>query len=206
MTQDISQQFGDEIRSFFAVTLLNLVFGALVLAFGVQFVVLSLSTLVQMGTYGLVPLLQLLVGATGSVLGMRWIVFSAKILKGVGPIQREYRRMKKPLDNEILTEMIIRLVSHYRENQKTIQKMIFLCALGGCVYIALGIVNIIQSAFMGTTLPVILGLVAAGGNIVIGLVALRSSLWFRRYTTAWDQRLELAVRSEETLRQALDRV
>jgi hypothetical protein len=206
VTQDISQQFGDEIRSFFAVTILNLVFGALVLAFGVLFIVSSLVPLGQSGTFGLVPLLQLLVGVIGALLGIRWITLSATILKGVGPVQKEYRRMKKPLDNEVLTGMIIRLVSHYRGNQSTIQKMIFLCALGGCVYVALGLVNIIQSVFMGTPLPVIFGVFAAGGNIVIGLVALRSSVWFRRYTTAWDQRLELAIRSEDTLRQAMDRV
>jgi hypothetical protein len=50
-----------------------------------------------------------------------------------------------------------------------------------------------------------LSLLAAGVNLAIGIVALRLSSWFRRYARAWDLRLAEASRSEETLRQTMER-
>jgi hypothetical protein len=207
MTQNVSQQFAGELRSFFIVTLLNLVFGALVMAFGIMFVITSSIALAEGGSPEIIPIIQILVGGAGAVLGIRWIMSSAKILKGVNPLRREYRAAEKPISDEILTDLIIRLVSHYRENGKTIRRMIIVCALGGCVYIALGVTNIFQSISVESTLvQVFVSLSAAGGNIVIGMMALLSSLWFRRYTMAWDQRLLKAAQSEETLQHAMERM
>jgi hypothetical protein len=207
MIQNVSQQFASELRSFFVVTLLNLVFGALVMAFGVMFIVTSSIALADGGTPGIIPIIQILIGGAGAVLGLRWIMSSAKILKGISPLRREYRAAEKPVSDENLTDMIIRLVSHYRENGKTIRRMIVVCALGGCVYIALGVTNIFQSVSAESTLvQILVGLSAGGGNIVIGMMALLSSLWFHRYTVAWDRRLEKAAQSEETLQHAMDRV
>jgi hypothetical protein len=205
VTQNVSQQFAGELRSFFTVTLLNLVFGALVMAFGLQFIVIPSIALAQGGTPGVIPLLQILAGIAGGVLGIRWIMSSVKILKGISPLRREYRAAMKPVPDEILTDLIIRLVSHYRDNGKTIRRMIVICALGGGIYIVLGVTNIFQGALAGSISFQILGIITAGMNIAIGMMALLSSLWFHRYTTEWDRRLEKASRSEETLRHEMER-
>jgi hypothetical protein len=207
MTKNVSQRFSGELRSFFVVTLLNLVFGALVMAFGLMFIVTSSIALAQGGNPGIIPIIQILVGGAGWMLGIRWILSSAKILKGIRPLRKEYRTAEKPLSDEILTDMIIRLMSYYRENGKTVRRMIAVCALGGCVYIALGVTNIFQSISVESTLiQVIVGLSAAGSNIVIGMLALLSSIWFRRYTIAWDRRIEKVAQSEETLQHAMERM
>jgi hypothetical protein len=207
MTKNVSQQVFGELRSFFFVTLLNLVFGALVMAFGLMFIVTSSILLAQDGNPGIIPIIQILAGGAGWVLGLRWILSSAKILKGIGPLRRKYRTAEKPLSDEILTDLIIGLMSYYRENGKTVRRMIVVCALGGCVYIALGVTNIFQSISMGSTLiQLIVGLSAAGSNIVIGMLALLSSIWFRSYTIAWDRRIEKIAQSEETLQHAMERI
>ncbi len=206
MTQNVSQQFTRELRSFFVVALLNLVFGALAIAFGVQFIVTASIATAQSGVLELLFLVQIVVGIVAAMLGMRWILSSARILRGISPIRREYRRVDKPVPDETITDMIIRLVSHYRENGRTIRRMIMICALGGCIYVTLGAMNVYQSVIAGSPLVLAASLSAAGVNIAIGILALRSSFWFHRYTTAWDQRLEKASQSEKALQQEIDRV
>jgi NAD/NADP transhydrogenase beta subunit len=91
---NISENFGRELRSFFVLCLLNLVFGALALAFGMQFIVAAVLAMAGAGTPELFPLVQAFTGWAAAVVGFRWILSSAKILKGVTRIRREYWRLE----------------------------------------------------------------------------------------------------------------
>jgi hypothetical protein len=88
-----SQNFASELRSFFALCLMNLVFGSLAMAFGLQFIVTSVLAMAESGTFEWFPVFQVLLGWAAAVVGFRWILSSAKILKGVTKIRREYRAM-----------------------------------------------------------------------------------------------------------------
>ena len=86
--------------------------------------------------------------------------------------------------------------------------MTLICALGGCVFLALGILNLIQGitaqAGNGNLWILVLPFIAAGINLTIGLVSLRFSAWFKKYTAVWDYRMEETSRSEDTLRLSLE--
>jgi hypothetical protein len=204
MTTHTSEQFADELRSYFTMTLLNLVFGAMAMAFGMQFIVTSVLSFEHAGIEAALEIPLFLVGVIAVIFGIRWIVFSARMLKGIAPLKREYRKMEKPLSEEILTSMIIRLITHYRENQWVIRRMTIICTLAGCIFLVLGILNLIQGILAGPFLTLFLNIFAAGINLVIGSVALISSSWFRHYAAVWDQRLETVFRSQETLQHAMD--
>ena len=81
--------------------------------------------------------------------------------------------------------------------------MILICTLGGSVFLALGIINLVQGISGGSAITLALGLSAAAINRAIGIWGLISS-WFHRYTEAWNQRLDKLSRSEETLRHAME--
>ena len=231
LQKSTSENFASEIQSFFALCLMNLVFGSLAMAFGMQFIVTAVLAMAKAGTFQWFPVIQVLLGWAAAVVGFRWILSSAKILKGVTKIRREYRAMggkvsrgmlREPVSGETpaglispeaLTGLIVRMMAHYRANWKTIWRMNLISILGGAVFLAVGVVNIVDGILawyypLGFFyLPVFLAPFIAGAiNLTIGLVSLLFSSWFRRYARAWDYRLIEASHSEEALKQAMEKV
>ncbi len=208
MTKDLTNDFKAELRSFFALSLFNMVFGALAMAFGILFIVTA-GVALQNNALRTIPLfIQVLVGVAAAVLGLRWILSTTKIFRGVNEVRKEYRAAEKPVPGETLTRLIVRMMAHYRENKMTIRAMTVICAIGGLIYLALGITNIFQGVAWlqapGSVNPPALAFLAAGINLTIGLVSLFSSTWFHRYSASWDARLDEANRSEEILKRTLD--
>ena len=208
MEKNITSEFLAELRSFFALSLFNLVFGALAMAFGLQFIITAATALQAGAAFSLLSLVTFLVGGAAFVLGLRWISSTAKILRGVNGVRKEYRAAEKPVAGETLTDLIVRMLAHYRENKTIIRAMTVICALGGLVYLALGITNIVQGAAwvvaQGDAGSPHLAFIAAGINLIIGLVCLFFSIWFHRYSASWDARLDEINRSEEILKRTLD--
>ena len=246
LKESTSETFAAELRSFFVLCLLNLVFGSLALAIGMQVIITAVLAMAQTGNFGIFPFLQALAGWAAAVIGFRWILSSAKILKGVTRIRREYRALEgsgagisgkeppagpegkgsvpgettmggepgrepargSPLHGEALAGLILRMMAHYRENWNTIWRMNLISILGGCIFLALGVLNLAQgiSAWYagGTGFPFLFAFLAAGINMTIGLASLLFSSWFRRYSRAWELRLIEAARSEEALRKSME--
>jgi len=208
MTKDVTSEFEAELRSFFVLSLFNMVFGALAMAFGIQFIVTAGVALQNNGLLTIPLFIQVLVGLAAAVLGLWWIRSTIKIFRGVNEVRREYRATKKPVPGETLTGLIVRMMAHYRENKMTIRAMTVICALGGLVYLALGITNIFQGVAWvmapGSAISPEFAFLAAGINLTIGLVSLFSSTWFHRYSASWDARLDQASLSEEILKKTLD--
>ena len=221
--QETSRNFASELRSFFALCLLNLVFGAMILAFGIQFIVTSVLALVEGGISLGFAAVQVLAWGAIAFLGLRWILSSVKVMRGVTAIRREYRALEEPVSGEALTGLIVRMMAQYRENRPAVRLMTIICTLGGTLFLALGVLNLLAgiSAAMAGTGPLYIFLVqagltsgigsslflsffAAGINLAIGVISLLSSSWFRRYSRAWDRRLEEASRSEEALRHTME--
>jgi hypothetical protein len=121
MTQDTIGQFGAELTSFFIVTLFNLVFGALAMAIGMQFIVVTALALSSGTTVTLPSLLLAATGAAGVILGLWWIITSSHILKGIKSIRRGYRNRRDPVTDETLTGWIVTMMAHYRENTRTMK-------------------------------------------------------------------------------------
>jgi hypothetical protein len=208
MTEDVSTEFESELRSFFVLSLLNIVFGALAMAFGVQFLATAGLSLQADGSLTVPLFIQVLVGITAVVLGLKWIRSTVKIFRGVKEIRKEYRAHERPVEGVILTGLIVRMMAQYRENKTTIRAMTAICAIGGLVYLALGIINIFQGvawvAAPGAPVPPAFAFLAAGINLTIGLVCLFFSTWFHRYSSSWDARVDEVTRSEEILKKTLD--
>jgi hypothetical protein len=260
----VSENFGRELRSFFVLCLLSLVFGSLAMAFGMQFIITAILAMGETGNFRIFPFLQALAGWAAAVIGFRWILSSARILKGVNGIRREYRALEgsgagkvseastagageegsKPSETkgrtgggpgresaiggperspagEALTGLIVRMMAHYRENWKTIWRMNLISILGGCIFLGLGVLNLLDglSALLraGPLHPslvqagpaswppwsVFFAFLAAGLNLAIGLACLLSSLWFRRFSRAWELRLMEAAHSEDALEKSM---
>ena len=208
LKKTVSQNFASELQSFFVLCLMNLVFGGLAMAFGIQFIVTAVLVMTAAGTLEWFPVFQVLLGWAAAVIGLRWIVSTVEIFEGVTEIRGEYQEIEEPVSDEVITGLIVRMMAHYRENWKAIWRMNLICTLGGAVFLTLGVLNLFQgvSTWMsaGDMLSLLLSLVAAGINLTIGGVCLLFSSWFRRYARAWDHRLIEASHSEEALKHAME--
>jgi hypothetical protein len=208
MTTGVEKQFSHELTSFFVLILLNMAFGALVMATGLQFIIMSALAVAGGQTTDVLQVIQVAVGVAGVVLGFSWLRSSIKIMRGLKGIRREYRNRAAPVSDETVTGWIVEMMAHYRENRSTIRWMTLICSFGGCIYLALGIVNIVQGISAGAppggmVMPGIF-FIAAGINLTIGIVTLRFSRWFRRYSASWDRRLAEASQSEDSLHSVME--
>lgn len=203
-------RFKSELNSFFALILLNLVFGAMAMAFGMQFIVASVLGLnAGQGPEGI----RILIVALSMVffgLGLSWVVFSARVLKGVTLIRREFRRHKGPVPDETLTCWIVRMTAHYREHRKTIRHMILVCTLGGFCFLILGLLTSLESFSIGPTsgtfaLNNYLLILSAILTLGVAVVSLLSSYYFTKFSDAWDLRQDEISRSEHELAEQLGR-
>jgi hypothetical protein len=203
-------RFKSEINCFFALVLLNLVFGAMAMAFGLQFILSSVLGLT--GGTG-TPGLRMIIGAISMVcfgLGLGWILMSARILKGITLIRREFKHHTGPVPDETLTCWIIRMIAHYRGNRKQIQNMIVMCTLGGFCFLVLGVLNSLEFFSIGP----LSGSISLNGYLLIpsalltlgiALVSLASSFYFARFSKTWDFRQDEISRSEHELAEKLGR-
>jgi fumarate reductase subunit C len=209
MKETSGQQFGKEITSFFVLVILNLILGALSMAFGLQAVMLTLMAYSGGGIPSLFgSAAVIIIGIAGMGIGIFWIKTSAKILNGIKKIREEYRNHNGPVPAETLTGWIVAMIAHYRENREVIRQMALIGTIGGAVFLAFGITNLVQGIQIvssgGDQLSGYLALVAAAVNLIIGLVTLHFARGFRTYAGVWDSRLDQAVRGEESLKQALE--
>lgn len=210
MTDTIHSRVLRELDSFYIITLLNVVFGALAMAFGIQYMVSSVLGMTGGEPFSLFRILTAAVSMVGFGLGLSWLLSSVKIMNGLSDIRTIVKDRKAPLLDEILTGAIVRMIAHYREHRKTIQTMILVCTLGGFCFLALGIMSSIEffsfSLTTGTiTLNSALLIPSALLTLAIAMVSLASSWYFSKFSKDWDLRQGEISLSEQALANALRR-
>lgn len=201
-------RFRTEIRHFFTICILNIVFAALAIAFGVQYFVAAVLGL----TTGIaLPDLRIFTGAIAMVCfgsGIRWLLSTIRVFEGVEEIKGRLDMEGPAITGDRITCLIVRLLAHYRDNRKTIATMIRVCTLGGCGFFALGIATSLEAiAFVPGgitfTLDNLLVIPALLLTLGIALVSLLSSYYFSKFAMVWDQRLGEIDKSECTLKRTL---
>ncbi len=201
-------QFKAEIRQFYLISLLNLVFAALAIAFGVQYIVSAvLGQSADPATTGL----RMLTGAlavSSFGLGIGWILSTARVFEGVEKIQDDLDAEGDAITDDRLTCLIVRMLAHYRDNRRTIGTMILVCTLGGVCFFVLGIANGLKalSAASGSiafTFDSYLLIPAMLLTFGIAIASLFSSYYFMKFAKVWDRRLHEIEESECALKKTL---
>ena len=201
-------QFRTEIRHFYIVSLFNLVFAGLAIAFGVIYIIATVLGL----TEGLAtPWFRIITGAVATIcfgLGLSWLLSSIRVFEGVEEIKENLDAEGDDITDDRVTCLIVRMLAHYRDNRKTINTMIRVCTLGGVGYFILGIATSLESI---SVLPDGMGFSLNSYRVIptmlftlgIALMTLLSSWWLSKYAKAWDRRLHEIETSECTLKQKL---
>ena len=221
MTDNISQQFAGELRSFFSLSLLNLVFAALLTAFGVivtivfgmDFIDTSMPALPEGDISIVFPVLKILFGGLAVVGGLRWMYTSVPIFSGIKELRDDYSGLEEPVSDATITGMIIRMISIYRENRETILYMINTSIFWGFYLLMLGITYSLEfisfSTSSGTfTVDALRVIPLASLAFFIAIVSLFSMAFFKKfkkYANVWDLRQQEIDQAEENLQHFLER-
>jgi len=214
MHEQTLSQFGTEIRQFFLISLLNLVFAAIAIAIGVQYIVTAIlgQTLDPViPGFPVIPGMRMLSAAIALCcfgLGIQWILSTVRIFEGVVMIKDDLKKAGGAITDTRLTCLIVRMLAHYRDNRRTIRTMILVCTLGGVCFFVLGMANSlkvlsISSGGFAFTFDNLLLIPAMILTLGISLASLLSSYYFSKFARVWDQRLNAIGRSECTLKQKL---
>ena len=209
MTDTTETRFRRELNSFFAVTLLNVVFAAQAIALGMAYVVASVLGTTEVPTdrpFGRSPAPSpwspSASGSRGSVRARSSCGASRSSAGRSGAGEARRARRTSPRG-------IVGMVAHYRENRATIRTMILVCTVGGFFFLAQGVVSAVEFASFtlsggNVTLNGFALLPSALLSLGIGLVSLLSSYYFTRFSRSWDLRLEETARAEERLKSAME--
>jgi hypothetical protein len=199
-----------EIRHFSFVSLLNLVFAAIVVAFGITYIA-AMAT--GYGTASGVAGLRILTGAIAMVsfgLGISWILVSVRIFKDMRKIRDDLAGTGEAATEDRITCLIVRMFAYYRDNRYAIRKMILIGTLGGCVFFLLAIAGSTQLLeITGTggqvSLDPLLLIPTMLLDLGIAFVSLFSSYYLWKFSEAYDRRLHEIGRSECALQEQLGR-
>ncbi|MEI8331166.1 MAG: hypothetical protein WCF90_05895 [Methanomicrobiales archaeon] len=132
-------QFRREIRQFYLICILNIVFAALLMAFGMSDTIAAI-----LGTTGL-PASAIILTLTGVVamvrfgFGISWLLSTVRVFKGVKGINNKLTAEGMDSTDDRINCLIVQMLSHHRNNRPTIDKMIRVCTFGSTGFFSLGV-------------------------------------------------------------------
>ncbi len=204
----VLHKFRNEITNFYLISLLNIIFAALAIAFGIVYMI---GAVTGISAEPQIPLFRLLAGAAAMAcfgLGISWLLTTVRIFEGVESIRDILCASGEEIPEERVTCLIVQMLAHYRDNRDTIRTMILVSTAGGWVFFLLSIATGIRA----------LSLTANGGSVTfdclsllpsivltlgIAIVSLLSSYYFSKFAKVWDERLHEIDASECALREKL---
>ncbi|MFA4824349.1 MAG: hypothetical protein WC593_04245 [Methanoregula sp.] len=201
-------QFKKEIINFYLVSIINIVFAALAIAFGICYLITAVLGLpLDLG----IPEFRMFTGAVAMIcfgLGLSWFFSTIRVFEGIGTIKDILCASGEPITEEGITCLIVRMLAHYRDNRKTIGTMILVSTIGGCFFFVLGIATSLQALSLspsGITFTLDNFLVIPAMFLILGiaLASLLSSYYFSKFAKVWDRRLHEIEESECALKKTL---
>ena len=201
-------RFMREVRHLFHISILNMVFAALAIAYGVSYIV---TAILGQDAGISSPALRVVLGVVAFVsvgLGISWLRSITRVVTGITAIRRDLHSLGDTPDEERATCLIVRMLAHYRENRTTIRTMILVCTAGGWAFFLLGIVNSLEILTISGTggefrLDAVRLIAPTVISLGIALVSLLSSHYFNQFSRTWNQRLQEIDESEFTLKKSL---
>ncbi|WGM89416.1 MAG: hypothetical protein IAX21_06405 [Candidatus Bathyarchaeota archaeon] len=196
-----------ELNSYQGLVTLNLMFGALTMAFGIVFIVQGAMGMVEVQIFLLPEIVLVAIGAIVAGMAVRWLISSAELLDGLTDLKEEYNKNKASLNDENIVSLVVKMTSHYRENKPTIKKMLNISKIAGICFLAGGIYILILAitnlAAGVSTWEVFVQIGGSAANIAMAGASFTIPHFFGNYSKVWDYRLEETTKAEKQLQQQL---
>ena len=195
-----------ELNSYQGLVTLNLMFGALTMAFGIVFIVQGITGMVEVQGLLLPETVMVTLGGIVGAVAIRWLICSAELLDGLTDLKEDYNKNKASLNDENTVSLVVKLTSHYRENKPTIKTMMAISKIAGACFLVSGAYSLV-TALIGigdaSTWEFSLQVLGAGFNFAIAGASFAIPHFFGKYSKVWDYRLEETIKAEKQLQQQL---
>ena len=194
MTTNTSQKLRRESNSLLGLSIINLVSGAMVLAFGSSALFPNIIAMFNAQSILLPELALALLGGLAFAIGIRWLVTTAEVLE----ISEQLKEgsTDKAQDEEIITGAIVGAMASYREKRSTIKLMLTISRIAGICFAIAGVYTVITTIAGGANLWLIAGAIP---NFAIAAAAFIIPHYFSKYGQIWDSRLKETEKAEALL-------
>jgi hypothetical protein len=211
MTERIQRAFYEELRGFFALAVMNIVFAALTMAFGISIVVTQVFPMLEAGEIQIASSAYLLLGGIAAIVGLWWLPKSAEVLGDVADIREEVHALNDRVNDDESLRLMIGMMALYRDRKETVQRMVLISRVGGAIFLLSGVFNLIRFIMLVTrmgsamdTFALSLGIIGMGITVGMGGAALLISFLFGKYSAAWEARLAESTRAEAVLTRSME--
>ena len=206
MATKIATKLKQEINSFMGLTLSNIVFSAVAMAFGISTLVPNVTAMVAAKSVLLPQLFLVIIGFLAFAVSIKWLVSSVEMFETATELKEDNAK-NKAFDEEARTGLVVKMLSYYRENKPTIKKMMFISRIAGVCFLISGAFTLATIAINVATGVQSLNLLTQVSGAAITLaIAVASFIiphFFGKYSKVWDQRLQETVKVENELKRQL---
>jgi len=208
MTTEVMNKFQRELRSFYALSTVNIVFGGIAMALGISIGVQNILALVEARNLLLYQLALALIGFFAFGISLRWLLSGTEILDGVTDIRDDYKKKMAELDDENIASLIVKMMAYYRDNRPIIKKLSLLSKIAGICFFVNGSMLLVDTAnsimFGASVNHIILMAVATILDFAVGASGIIVPHFFKKYSSIWEYRLEQSARVERELDKELE--
>ena len=209
MRSILQKQLNKEMLIFLGLSVINMIFSAIILAFGIMFIINHIYRLDEYNTILNLSSELIIIGIFLSIIGFWWILKIVTVMDFITDIQwKIYWTSTIPSEDQI-TGSIIKLLSYYRENTEKIKKMMIISRIGGIIFI-------IQSCYYAFDIFLYYNLYLQSVFLYIRILDIilmifwgSLSLYIHHYiinsASIWDERLKKSQEAEETIEKLMER-
>jgi hypothetical protein len=206
MTTKTSEKLKQEVNSFAGLTLINIIFSGLAMAFGISIVVPNITSMVAAQSVLFSPLVLVVIGVLAFVFSIKWLISSAEMFEVSTELKEDYTK-NKTLDEEAQTSLIVKMMAYYRENKPILMKMLWVSRIAGICFFTYGVFAVITTAINVITgvqlTDVWMQFVGAAIIFVIAAAGFVIPHLFGKYAKIWDKRIEKNTKAEAEFRNQL---
>ena len=195
-----------ELNSYQGLVTLNMMFGALTMAFGIVFIVQGIMPMVEVQGILLPETVMVILGGIVGAVAIRWLISSAELFDGLTDLKEDYDKNKANLDDENTVSLVVKMTSHYRENKPLIKTMMSISKIAGACFVIVGAYTLV-TALLGvgnvSSWELFVQVLGAAFNFGIAGASFAIPHFFGKYSKVWDYRLEETTKAEKQLQQQL---
>ncbi len=205
MENDTFERFNREMRSFFALIILNIVGAGLGMAFGVAWGVGNVQPLFAGHPIEILNVAIAGLALAGCAFAISWLIKSAEVFDGFDELKDEGDKASG--GGDALTGLIIRSIAWYREKQENISQLKLGSRVTGAFFLisaVLQAINLVGTLGSATQANILLSVAGLALCFAFGVLGLMIPTFITRFTATWDNRVEASSEAEDKLGKLLE--
>jgi len=200
-------RFNREMRSFYALIILNIVGAGLAMSFGIAWIVPNITPMIQEQSIQISKLALTGLVVVGCVVALRWLIASVEVFDGFDDLRDDSRVKEAEANCDSLTGLIVRSMAWYRERKANINDLKFGSRVTGAFFLLSAVLQILNLAStLSSTSPFNLTLSMIGFILclVLGVAGLLIPYSITRFVGTWDHRIEASDEASKRLERIVE--